>query len=128
MSDSEICNVRRLLIEEAARYRDKAMNEADGAPMARWECGRGHSWDKTLDVAQNVRCMNCAVERRELETRRLREFARLRGGALLSHGYVDAITPLRWRCAWDHTWDARPAAASRDWCGECARTVFAGYR
>ncbi|KXU94636.1 hypothetical protein CR51_26690 [Caballeronia megalochromosomata] len=128
MSDSISCKAHLRLMDEASRYRDETLRDADEKVMSRWECGRGHRWDDTLDAAQNVRCMNCAAERLELETKRLRDVARVRGGALLSQRYVDAATPLRWQCAYGHMWDARADAVSRHWCAECARTVFAAYR
>ncbi|WP_244197777.1 hypothetical protein [Caballeronia ptereochthonis] len=112
---------------EAASFRDRARAGTNQATLSRWECGRGHSWDESLDPARNVRCMSCAAQRRELETRRLREAAEARGGVLLSPGYVDASTPLSWQCAYGHVWDARPDAISRHWCAECARTVFSRF-
>jgi hypothetical protein len=128
MSDSLICDDRIRLMDEAVRYRDQMHKNAGRKPVPVWECGRGHRWDRTLDVAQNVRCMNCAAERRNLETLRLRDAAEARGGALLSRHYVDAATPLSWKCAYGHVWEAHADAASRHWCAQCARTVFAGYR
>lgn len=128
MNDSVVCDTRLRLMDEASRYRDQAFEDG-GEPLSiRWECGRGHSWDKALDVEHNVRCMNCTAERRERETRRLRELAEVRGGALLSRRYVDAATPLTWRCAYGHEWDARPGMVSRHWCAQCARTLFACIR
>ncbi|WP_250528726.1 hypothetical protein [Caballeronia sp. ATUFL_F1_KS4A] len=128
MSDSVTYDTRLRLMDEASRYRDQASRQAGAKQLVLWDCGRGHRWDKTLDIAQNVRCMNCATERRELETKRLQDIAQARGGALLSHRYVDAVTPLSWRCAYGHVWDATPDAVSRHWCSECARTVFAAVR
>ena len=128
MSDFSFSDTRLRLMDEAASYREQMLKNAGQKPVPIWECGRGHRWDKTLDIAQNVRCMNCASERRDLETRRLRELADVRGGMLLSHGYVDAATPLNWKCAYGHVWDAHPDAASRHWCAQCARMVFASYR
>lgn len=128
MSDPATRNAHLRLMEEAARYRDQARCGMSLATVSNWECGRGHSWDAALDAARNVRCMNCAAQRRELETRRMRELAHVRGGALLSPGYVDASTPLTWTCAYGHVWNARPDAASRQWCAACARTVFGQYR
>lgn len=127
MSDTVIRDARLFLMEAAARYREHRQEGANDEAIVRWACDRGHRWDRTVDFAQNVRCMNCAAERREVETRRLRELARVRGGVLLSP-YVDAATELSWKCAYGHVWDARPDAASRYWCAECARTVFAGFR
>jgi hypothetical protein len=128
MSDPMTYDTRLRLMDEASRYRDRALSGADAKRLTLWDCGRGHRWDKALDIAQNVRCMNCATERRELETKRLRELAQARGGALLSRHYVDAATPLNWRCAYGHVWNARPDAVPRHWCAECARTVFAAIR
>jgi hypothetical protein len=129
MSDPAISDeVHLRLIEEAARYRDRAHCGTSVPAASHWKCDRGHSWDAPQDAARNVRCMNCAARRRELETKRLRELADVRGGALLSPGYVDAATPLTWMCAYGHVWDARPDAASRRWCAACARNVFASYR
>jgi hypothetical protein len=128
MSDPALNDEHLRLMEEATRYRDQARNRAGEAALSNWDCGFGHAWDASLDVARNVRCMNCAAQRRELETKRLREMAHVRGGALLSPGYVDASTPLSWQCAHDHVWNARPGDVSRLWCAECARTVLAGFR
>jgi hypothetical protein len=128
MSDFLICDERIRLMDEAARYRDQMLKNAGKKPVPIWDCDRGHRWDRALDIAQNVRCMNCAAERRGLETRRLQKLAQARGGALLSHGYVDDATPLSWRCAYGHVWDAHADAASRRWCVQCARTVFSAFR
>jgi hypothetical protein len=119
---------RRALMEEASRFRERAARRTGQQYFARWDCGRGHAWDDAIDHAQNVRCLSCASQRREIETRRLRDLARMRGGALVSTGYVDAATPLRWECAHGHRWDARADDAERRWCAECARTVYAAYR
>jgi hypothetical protein len=112
---------RRLLMEQAGQYREARAKKTAAKPDVSWDCTRGHAWDDALSVVQNVRCMNCASQRRELETQRLREFAALRGGALLSESHVDAHTPLRWRCAFGHVWEARPDAIEREWCLDCVR-------
>ncbi|SAK64911.1 hypothetical protein AWB76_03580 [Caballeronia temeraria] len=127
-SGSTICGTRLRLMDEASRYREQALLDGGAKAFAGWDCDRGHRWDSSLDVAQNVRCLNCASERRTLETKRLHEVAEVRGGRLLSRRYVDAATPLSWQCAYGHMWDARPDVVSRYWCGECARTLFACIR
>ena len=108
---------RRALMEQATRYRDARAEKPD----AQWNCSRGHAWDDTLSAAQNVRCMNCASQRREQHMARLKALAEERGGRLLSASYVDAITPLRWECAFGHSWDAQAAVATRRWCAERRR-------
>ncbi|MDR5749642.1 MULTISPECIES: hypothetical protein [unclassified Caballeronia] len=112
---------RRALMEQAGQYREARAQKPAAKPGVSWNCTRGHAWDDALSVTQNVRCMNCASQRRELETQRLREFAALRGGALLSECYVDAHTPLRWQCAFGHAWEARADAIEREWCLDCVR-------
>ena len=107
----------------AARYRaDRALAfETLETADAGWQCGRGHAWDDAVSAAQNVRCMNCAAQRREQHTERLKALAEERGGRLLSASYVDAATPLRWECAFGHGWDAQADVATRSWCLECMR-------
>ena len=128
MSDPARSRTHLRLMIDAARYRDRLRSgEADAAATG-WECDGGHAWNDSLDAAQNVRCMNCAAQRRALELRRLHEIAEVRGGALLSSGCVNVSAPLNWQCAYGHVWEAPPHAAMRYWCSECARTLFAGFR
>jgi len=128
MIDKHDGNTFLALSDEARRYRERAARQANNEPSAQWECTRGHHWDQSLDVAQNIRCMNCAGYRRESQTNRARALAEARGGTLLSRGYVNAMTPLTWQCAYGHVWDAHADVAQRRWCDECARTVFTRYR
>jgi len=107
----------------AARHRaDRALTfETLETANAGWQCGRGHAWDDGVSAAQNVRCMNCASQRREQRTARLKALAEERGGRLLSASYVDAATPLRWECAFGHSWQAQADVATRCWCAACTR-------
>ncbi|MDB5786735.1 hypothetical protein [Caballeronia mineralivorans] len=67
--------------------------------------------------------MNCATQRREQHTERLKALAlaRERGGRLISPVYADAATPLHWECAFGHTRDASPDEVTRRGCGQCTR-------
>jgi hypothetical protein len=110
---------REELMALAASYRtQRAASMSDSAEG--WQCGRGHAWDSTLSAAQNVRCMNCASQRREQRTERLRALAAERGGKLVSASYVDVGTALEWECAFGHSWQALPDHVARRWCEECA--------
>jgi hypothetical protein len=111
---------RETLMALAARHRDDRALTFETAD-AGWQCGRGHAWDDSLSAAQNVRCMNCATQRREQHTERLKALAEERGGRLLSASYVDATTPLRWECSFGHSWEAQAEVATRCWCAECMR-------
>jgi hypothetical protein len=114
---------RRALVEAAARFRMEAARTRDAPADASpdWDCIRGHAWDDTLGAAQNVRCMNCAAQRRDMQMARLEAVAEARGGRFLSANYVDATAPLRWQCAFGHEWQARADVASRRWCEQCVR-------
>lgn len=59
------------VMNDAACYRARMRSGATETPATGWECGLGHAWNDSLDAAQNVRCMNCAAQRRALERRRL---------------------------------------------------------
>ncbi|MDR5853690.1 hypothetical protein P9239_15650 [Caballeronia sp. LZ062] len=128
MSEKYLGKRQRALMDEASRYRERASADANDDVFSRWECMRGHHWDDALDASQNVRCMNCATQRREAETNRARMIAQARGGALLQSGDATATSSLTWQCAFGHTWKANADSAQRRWCDECARTVFARYR
>jgi hypothetical protein len=119
---------RKALMDEASRFRERAAQHSEQESIARWDCGRGHRWDESLDHAQNVRCISCASQRREIEAKRLHDIARVRGGVFQPQAFVDAGAPLSWECAHGHRWNARAEDAERRWCEVCARTVFASYR
>src|SRR5579875_1658974 len=128
MSEKYSGKRQRALMDEASRYPERALAEANHDAFVRWECMRGHQWDDALDASQNVRCMNCATQRREAEMNRARVIAEVRGGALLRMGHATATSSLTWQCEFGHVWEADADAAQRRWCDECARTVFARYR
>jgi hypothetical protein len=114
---------RQALLEAASRFRMEAARHRDARAVAspEWDCTRGQAWVDGVGAAQNVRCMNFAAQRREMQMARLEAVAEARGGQLLSAIYVDAATPLRWRCAFGHEWRARADVASRRWCEQCVR-------
>lgn len=109
------------LMALATRYRKERAAAMSDSTEAGWQCGRGHAWDESISAAQNVRCMNCASQRREQRTERLQALAAERGGKLVSKEYADASTPLEWECAFGHNWKALPDDVARCWCNECAR-------
>jgi len=51
----------------------------------------------------------------------IQRMARIRGGQCLSATFNDVRTKLRWRCAFDHEWDATAMLIrAGHWCPECA--------
>lgn len=94
----------------------------------RWHCGEGHEWEATVSsIRRGAWCPYC--QRRgskgigDYLLADMQQAAKGRGGACLSRSYVDALTPLRWRCQVGHEWTA-PAASVvvGSWCPECAHT------
>jgi len=93
----------------------------------RWRCGKGHEWKATPgSVVSSAKhkgswCPLCVGKLpKKLAFEKLKELATTRGGELLSTSYHNAITPLRWRCAMGHEWEAIPDAVKhRTWCPVC---------
>lgn len=57
----------------------------------------------------------------KLTLAQMQALAAERGGACLSETYVNTRTPLRWRCAAGHVWDAAPGhIRGGQWCPHCA--------
>jgi hypothetical protein len=93
----------------------------------RWRCAQGHEWEATPgSVASSAKhkgswCPICVGKLpKELAYEKLNELAFARGGELLSTSYHNAITPLRWKCAKGHEWEAIPDAVKHGtWCPVC---------
>lgn len=93
-----------------------------------WRCAEGHVFEMApAEVARGRWCAYC----RRRGSRGIQDFflveqerlARERGGRCLSRTYVDAQTPLRWRCQVGHEWEATPGAiVLGNWSPECAHT------
>jgi hypothetical protein len=86
-----------------------------------WQCARGHHWQALPSaVVQGSWCPDCAHNQR-LRLSDFQDIAASRGGACLSHTYVNERTHLRWRCAEGHRWNATPAKVKGgSWCPTCA--------
>jgi hypothetical protein len=99
----------------------------------RWRCAEGHEWEASPNNLMNKRDMWCPFcSGRRLWAPGLTEaqarlaeciaLAGARDGRCLSGAYVNGATPLRWRCADGHEWEARPGnIKSGRWCPTCAR-------
>jgi hypothetical protein len=72
--------------------------------------------------SEGRRIVTCVMIRSAIHELRL--IAEQRGGKCLSSRYVKATSPLEWRCALGHQWQASLASISRrnTWCPVCAGT------
>jgi hypothetical protein len=93
-----------------------------------WQCDRGHQWQASAaQIRYGAWCPHCSG-RLPLSIDEMRELARAWGGACLSEKYVNSYTPLEWRCAHGHVWQAtastvKPAGHAKrgSWCPVCAK-------
>lgn len=58
----------------------------------------------------------------KLDIETIREVARSRGGQLVSKIYINSRTPLKWKCAKGHKWEApsNSVKGHNNWCPTCA--------
>jgi len=93
----------------------------DSAHALLWECGQGHRWEAVpASVKHRSWCPVCAVKNRCRTLEDMQATARARGGKCLSTQYINGATPLTWRCAKGHTWEAVPGGVLwGTWCRQC---------
>jgi hypothetical protein len=103
------------------------------APL-NWLCAEGHIWKASANSIRPYTrktpgswCPVCAIEKAKLTIADMRAAAAARGGECLSAIYVNIRTPLRWRCAEGHEWEARPGHVRpsgprqrSSWCPVCS--------
>ncbi len=92
-----------------------------------FECKHGHRWNARPNyISGGSWCRRCALEytasRKRLTIEMMREIARGHGGECLSDVYVNAATPLRWRCGQcGNEWNATPGSIrTGSWCKPCS--------
>jgi len=117
------------MLQELARSRGGvclARRYTGVSQHVRWRCEAGHEWSAVVHaVKSKTWCPTCAGNSRG-SLSRLREVARERGGRCLATVYVNAQTPVPWRCAEGHTWSAVPSAVvARTWCPTCSQRAKA---
>ena len=97
----------------------------------KFRCSKGHEWETPASVVwkQKSWCPICA-QRIPLGIEQMQEIAKQRGGECLSETYINALTPLKWRCHNGHEWMARPnnIKSQGQWCPECGKKKAAVNR
>jgi len=87
----------------------------------RWKCADGHEWEATsTGIKQGSWCPVCGGSQ-PLTLADCQAAAKTLGGECLSAKYINSHTPLLWRCADGHEWEASPTHV-RDghWCPNCS--------
>ncbi len=108
------------LISSESKYRNSSS-------VLLWACAEGHRWKAAaFGIRHGSWCPRCAGRTR-LSLEEMHRLARARGGECLSKRYVNALTPLKWRCARGHVWKTAPKQIKPyghrkqgTWCPVCA--------
>ena len=87
-----------------------------------WQCKHGHDFESPpTRIKSGKWCSHCAGNKKgTLEEAKL--LAESKNGECLSDEYVNARTPLIWKCKCGHLWDAvLDSVKNKDsWCARCA--------
>ncbi|WP_420865041.1 zinc-ribbon domain-containing protein [Pseudomonas chlororaphis] len=114
----------------AAKRGGRCLSESyiDSASALHWECGQGHRWEAVpASVKHRSWCPVCSMEARCNTLEQVQAVAKMRGGECLSTRYINGVTPLTWRCAEGHIWDAGPANILQGvWCRQCYHNSMRG--
>lgn len=92
-----------------------------------WKCQYGHIWEATFsNVARGKWCPWCAGNRVDpvKQLKKAQQIASSHKGKLLSKAYESSGTPMHWRCAEGHEWEApfSSVVGRNSWCGRCRGT------
>jgi thiol-disulfide isomerase/thioredoxin len=93
-----------------------------------WECDKLHQWETPWNNIKykNSWCPFCAFERnstkKQIDISELHEYAKRKGGKLISTEYVNARSHLLWECEQGHQWESDYGNLKyRDaWCPMCS--------
>lgn len=87
-----------------------------------WECSKGHRWDAVPWSIQNgTWCPQCSKYHKKIDVKDLNEFAKTKGGALLSKKFLGMHKKHQWICSEKHIWEASPSNVKNNgsWCPYC---------
>ena len=93
-----------------------------------WKCKEGHTWKATLKtIRKGGWCPICAKRKRgrisKYNFEYIIQYAKERGGLLLSNEIINTTTPLLWECKEGHQWNSKLANMfyQQSWCPYCPR-------
>jgi Zn finger protein HypA/HybF involved in hydrogenase expression len=111
------------LKEIATENGGRCLSEAyvNDTTKLRWECDHGHQWEAVpSSVKQGSWCPECAGTRKKT-INEARHAAESRGGECLTKQYIGSKSPMSWKCARGHRWEAPLGRILRGvWCPRCA--------
>lgn len=90
-----------------------------------WQCSKGHTWKANLKALNDgVWCLKCKENKHaESSLAAIKKIAKKKEGECLSLKYVNAKTPLKFRCKRGHEWKTTPAHITNNdtWCRKCSK-------
>lgn len=93
----------------------------------KWQCSEGHIWSTVPNIIRKgAWCGICKNAERAEKCRysipELQQYAKKRGGKLLSKEYPRGLARLKWQCDKGHTWTTGGAGiiSKNSWCNKCA--------
>lgn len=99
-----------------------------GRTPVQLQCAAFHRFEQCPeDLQRNHWCPACGIQqaaakRRTTSVARLQKLLAKHGGVVVSPNYINQKTPLTFRCAAGHEWDAMPMMVWRGaWCKACRR-------
>jgi len=88
-----------------------------------WECEKGHQWEAVWNNIKNSNswCPYCAGINKP-DIIELQEYAKNKGGKLVSTKYINNNTKLLWECSKGHQWEAHwnSILTGKTWCPGCS--------
>lgn len=98
---------------EAALAQPRSWDEVDFTPPSATPVYLNHGYDESKPLDQ-------------LGLNDMKEAAEFRGGACLGYTSGDFYSPIRWRCAFGHEFEASPNLVLKGghWCPECGRRAW----
>jgi hypothetical protein len=87
-----------------------------------WRCQEGHEWNCSYNnaVTHNHWCGKCNSVRQSCGIDAAKNFALTKEGVCLSDKYQNNKQKLRWRCKFEHEWDAIfKEVKNGTWCPHC---------
>jgi hypothetical protein len=84
-------------------------------------CDKGHKFQsKFMHLKRGQWCPYCSGRRYTIKD--MQEWAKKRNGFCLSNKYINAKTPLKWKCEYGHEWKTTPNNIQQGcWCPYCSK-------
>ena|ERR1035437_10341072 len=89
-----------------------------------WKCKQGHTWSTNFySIYTGSWCSICYnIARVKKSVKLVAEFAKRKGGKLLTPDVESDEVMLKLQCAKGHTWEIKPTLnAVKPWCPKCAK-------